>query len=83
MEGKKKRKRYSKVIHIQLGSDVHRMVRNEHNECYCLKCSLRSICYEMGSSRSKSLCDALLDEVYYDSREEFSPYGGHFVLNAK
>lgn len=73
--------RISHNITIRLGSDVHRMVKNERDECYCLKCSLRSLCFEIGVSSRENLCDAMLIEVYDNYRREFSPHGGHFVLN--
>lgn len=67
------------TIKIKLGTDEHVMKKNAENTGYCLKCSVRSICFDMGQTQRKSLCDALIAEAY-DYPSDFCPYGGHFEL---
>lgn len=78
----KKEKHFHHNIRVQLGIDTHRMEKNEQDRCYCSECSLRSMCFEMGVTSRKNFCEAVLIETYEDDyRKQFSPYGGHFVMN--
>ena len=69
----------AKIIKIKMGPDEHVMKKNPEDMNYCLKCSMRSVCFDIGQTQRRSLCDALIYEVF-DEPSDFSPYGGHFEL---
>lgn len=75
--------RISRVIKLKLGPDTHIIKKNaadKQGTQACQQCSLRSLCFEIGKTERKRLCDAILIEVY-DSPSDFSPYGGHFEVS--
>lgn len=71
--------RNSHVIKIKLGSDEHRMVKNEDDSNYCQQCSMKSVCFDMGQTTRQNFCDAVIQDVF-DYPREAMPYGGHFEM---
>ena len=72
--------RISHTIKIKLGTDEHVLKKNLEDIRGCVQCSLRSVCFEIGQTQRKNLCDALIYEVS-DYPKTTHPYGG--ILNVK